>query len=529
MATSRLLRTSAAVLAATALLISGCSSGSSSPGSEASPGHRTEAGVQRPAESASLAPLPASTPASLRPYYDQKLSWRPCSVAGFECATMKAPLDYAKPSADTDLKLAVARKKATGPGSRIGSLQVNPGGPGGSAIDYLQQYAPQPAPVRARYDLVAMDPRGVDHSEPVECLTDKQMDRYTQTDVTPDSPAEVNKLISAYRSFARGCASRAGKLLSHVSTIEAARDMDVLRAVLGDEKLTYVGASYGTFLGATYAGLYPSRVGRMVLDGAMNPALDSRTVNLNQTAGFNTAFSAFAADCIKHKDCPLGTTSVEDAGRQLSALFKKLDAHPAATGEERKLTESLATTGVVAAMYDERAWPVLREYLAQAKAGNGRGLLTLSDSYYERDPNGTYANQMYANPAVNCLDLASAFNGPDQVRAALPSFRKASPVFGENFAWAAMNCAYWPVKPTGTAHRIEAKGAAPILVVGTTRDPATPYTWAKALAAQLSSATLLTYEGDGHTAYGRGSQCIDTAINNYLLKGTVPPKGKRCK
>ncbi|MCX5445957.1 alpha/beta hydrolase [Streptomyces nigrescens] len=529
MATSRLLRASAAVLAATALLISGCSSGSSSPGSEAAPGHRTEAGVQRPAEAASLAPLPASTPASLRPYYDQKLSWRPCSVAGFECATMKAPLDYAKPSADTDLKLAVARKKATGPGSRIGSLQVNPGGPGGSAIDYLQQYAPQPAPVRARYDLVAMDPRGVDHSEPVECLTDKQMDRYTQTDVTPDSPAEVNKLISAYRSFAKGCASRAGKLLSHVSTIEAARDMDVLRAVLGDKKLTYVGASYGTFLGATYAGLYPSRVGRMVLDGAMDPALDSRTVNLNQTAGFNTAFSAFAADCIKHKDCPLGTTSVEDAGRQLSALFKKLDAHPVATGEERKLTESLATTGVVAAMYDERAWPVLREYLAQAKAGNGRGLLTLSDSYYERDPNGTYANQMYANPAVNCLDLASAFNGPDQVRAALPSFRKASPVFGENFAWAALNCAYWPVKPTGTAHRIEAKGAAPILVVGTTRDPATPYTWAKALAAQLSSATLLTYEGDGHTAYGRGSQCIDTAINNYLLKGTVPPKGKRCK
>ncbi|AZS73292.1 proteinase [Streptomyces lydicus] len=528
MATSRLLRTSAAVLAATALLISGCSSGSSSPGSEASPGHRTEAGVQRPAEAASLAPLPASTPASLRPYYDQKLSWRPCSVAGFECATMKAPLDYAKPSADTDLKLAVARKKATGPGSRIGSLQVNPGGPGGSAIDYLQQYAPQPASVRARYDLVAMDPRGVDHSEPVECLTDKQMDRYTQTDATPDSPAEVNALISAYRSFAKGCASRAGKLLSHVSTVEAARDMDVLRAVLGDKKLTYVGASYGTFLGATYAGLYPSRVGRMVLDGAMNPALDSRTVNLNQTAGFNTAFSAFATDCIKHKDCPLGTTSVEDAGRQLSALFKKLDAHPATTGEARKLTESLATTGVVAAMYDERAWPVLREYLAQAKAGDGHGLLTLSDSYYERDPNGTYANQMYANPAVNCLDLASAFTGPAQVRAALPSFRKASPVFGENFAWAAMNCAYWPVKPTGTAHRIEAKGAAPILVVGTTRDPATPYAWAKALAAQLSSATLLTYEGDGHTAYGRGSQCIDTAINNYLLKGTVPPKGKRC-
>ncbi|MFD5395441.1 alpha/beta hydrolase [Streptomyces sp. NPDC127097] len=529
MATSRLLRTSAAALAATALLISGCSSGSSSPDGDASPGRGTAAGAQRPAEAASLTPLPAATPAALRPYYDQKLSWHPCGVAGFECATMKAPRDYSKPSADTDLKLAVARKKSTGPGGKIGSLQVNPGGPGASAIQYLQQYAPQPAAVRARYDMVAMDPRGVARSEPVECLTDKQMDRYTQTDVTPDSPAEVNKLTSAYRSFAKGCAARDGQLLRHVSTIEAARDMDVLRAVLGDKKITYVGASYGTFLGATYAGLYPSRVGRMVLDGAMNPALDSRTVNLNQTAGFDTAFRAFAADCIKHEDCPLGTKSVDDAGRQLSALFKKLDAHPVATGEERKLTESLATTGVIAAMYDQRAWPVLREYLDQAENGNGRGLLTLSDSYYERDPNGTYANQMYANPAVNCLDLAPAFTGPNQVRAALPSFRKASPVFGENFAWAALNCAYWPVKPTGTPQRIEAKGAAPILVVGTTRDPATPYVWAKALAAQLSSATLLTYEGDGHTAYGRGSTCIDKTINNYLLHGSVPPKGKHCK
>ncbi|MEW9520855.1 alpha/beta hydrolase [Streptomyces tubercidicus] len=529
MATSRLFRTSAAALAATALLISGCSSGSSSPDSAASPGGRTEAGAQRPAEAASLAPLPAATPSGLRPYYDQKLSWHPCGVAGFECATMKAPLDYAKPSADTDLKLAVARKKATGPGHRIGSLQVNPGGPGASAIDYLQQYAPQPAAIRARYDMVAMDPRGVARSAPVECLSNKQMDRYTQTDVTPDSPAEVNKLTSAYRSFAKGCASRAGKLLGHVSTIEAARDMDVLRAVLGDKKAYYVGASYGTFLGATYAGLYPSRVGRMVLDGALNPALDSRTVNLNQAAGFDTAFRAFAADCIKHKDCPLGTKSVDDASRQLAALFKRLDAHPVATGEQRKLTESLATTGVFAAMYDQRAWPVLREYIAQAKSGNGRGLLSLSDSYYERDPNGTYANQMYANPAVNCLDLATAFTSPDQVRAALPSFRKASPVFGDNFAWSALNCEYWPVKPTGTAHRIEAKGAAPILVVGTTRDPATPYVWAKALAAQLSSATLLTYESDGHTAYGRGSKCIDNAINTYLLNGTVPPKGKHCK
>lgn len=531
MATSRLLRTSAALLAATALLISGCSSGASSPDDEASPGRTTEAGAaQRSADEPTLAPLPAATPASLRSYYDQKLSWHSCASGGFECATMKAPLDYSHPGG-SDIKLAVARKKAagSGSGSRLGSLLVNPGGPGGAAIEYLERYAPQPAAVRARYDMVAMDPRGVAHSQPVECLSNKQMDRYTQIDQTPDSPAEVNKLTTAYRDFAKGCASRSGKLLSHISTVEAARDMDVLRAVLGDKKLNYVGASYGTFLGATYAGLYPSRVGRMVLDGAMNPELDSRATNVQQTAGFNTAFTAFAEECTKHKDCPLGTKSTEAAAKQLSALFKKLDAHPAATGEDRKLTESLATTGVIAAMYDQRAWPLLREYLAQAKAGNGRGLLAFSDSYYERKPNGSYSNQMYANPAVNCLDLAPAFTGPAQVRAALPSFRKASPVFGDAFAWAALNCSYWPVKPTGTAHRIEAKGAAPILVVGTTRDPATPYSWAQALASQLSSATLLTYDGDGHTAYGRGSKCIDSTIDAYLLHGTVPPKNKHCK
>ncbi|WP_399087674.1 alpha/beta hydrolase [Streptomyces sp. BBFR2] len=531
MATSRPFRISAAFFAATALLISGCSSGPSSSPSAAGQGRAEDAdasGMSSSSPQSTLAPLATAVPADLRPYYDQKLNWHACGVSGFECATMKAPLDYARPGEGGDLELAVARKKATGPGKHIGSLMVNPGGPGGSAIDYLQQYAPEPAAVRARYDMVAMDPRGVARSAPVKCLSDQQMDHYTRTDQTPDDAAEADKLTTAYRNFAKGCEARSGKLLPHVSTVEAARDMDVLRAVLGDRKLYYVGASYGTFLGATYAGLYPSRVGRVVLDGAMDPSLGPRQVNIEQTAGFNTAFTAFAEDCVKRADCPLGTKSAEDAGKRLSALFKKADAHPLDTGGDRTLTESLAMTGVIAAMYDEKAWPVLREYLAQAEKGDGSGLLTLSDSYYERDPNGHYANQMYANPAVNCLDLPPAYTSPAQVRADLPRFRKASPVFGDEFAWASLNCAYWPVKPTGTTERIEAKGAAPIVVVGTTRDPATPYTWAKGLAAQLSSATLLTYEGDGHTAYGRGSTCIDKAVNTYLLDGTPPPKGKRC-
>ncbi|MFE9771453.1 alpha/beta hydrolase [Streptomyces sp. NPDC005931] len=515
-------RTGATLLAAAALLVSGCSTPAST---------TSTAGA---AAEVALAALPRSTPAALAPYYAQKPAWRDCGVPGFQCATLKAPLDYAEPSAG-DVRLAVARKKATGPGKRLGSLLVNPGGPGGSAIGYLQAYAGvgYPAEVRARYDMVAVDPRGVARSEPVECLDGPGMDAYTRTDVTPDDDRETDALVAAYRKFAEGCGADAPKLLRHVSTVEAARDMDIVRAALGDEKLNYVGASYGTFLGATYAGLFPKRSGRLVLDGAMDPSLPARRLNLEQTEGFDTAFTSFAKDCVRRADCPLGGTGTapERVGENLKEFFDRLDARPIPTGDAdgRTLTESLATTGVIAAMYDEGAWPQLRQALTAAMRRNdGAGLLGLSDSYYERDADGGYSNLMFANAAVNCLDLPAAFDTPDEVREELPAFEKASSVFGEGLAWAALNCAYWPVRATGEPQRIEARGAAPIVVVGTTRDPATPYRWAEALAGQLSSARLLTYEGDGHTAYGRGSDCIDSAINAYLVRGTPPMDGKRC-
>ncbi|GGW55454.1 alpha/beta hydrolase [Streptomyces xantholiticus] len=513
MDTRRLFRTFALPLATVGLLVSGCTAAGPSSGESDAPG---AAGRAAPS-------------AALKPYYGQKLDWRECGVPGFECATMKAPLDYADPEGDS-IELAVSRAKATGPGKRLGSLLVNPGGPGGSAVGYLQAYAGigYPAPVRARYDLVAVDPRGVARSEPVECLTGPEMDKYTQVDQTPDGAAEASKLEQAYKDFAAGCEKLSGKILPHVSTEEAARDMDITRAVLGDEKLNYVGASYGTFLGATYAELFPDRAGRLVLDGAMDPALPARELNRDQTAGFETAFKAFAADCVKQADCPLGRTSVADASARLKDFFAKLDASPVPTGEDRRLGESLATTGVIAAMYDDGAWPQLRSALAAAQEGEGAPLLAMADSYYEREADGSYANLMFANAAVNCLDLPAAFDGTDAVRAALPTFEKASPVFGRGFAWASLNCSFWPTRATGKAHAIEAKGAAPIVVVGTTRDPATPYKWAESLADQLSSGRLLTYDGDGHTAYGRGSDCIDTAINTYLLEGEAPQDGKRC-
>ncbi|MER7762589.1 alpha/beta hydrolase [Streptomyces sp. NPDC097619] len=528
MDTRRLLRTTGSLLAAAGLLasVTACTA--------ADTGLRTAAstGAMTAGDPSGAAARSTAVPAALRPYYDQKVAWRACGVPGFECATVKAPLDYAAAEAGNaqDIRLAVARKKATGPGKRLGSLLVNPGGPGGSAIGYLQAYAGigYPAPVRARYDIVAVDPRGVARSEPVECLTGPQMDAYTQVDQTPDDAAERRALVTAYEEFAAGCERRSGRVLPHVSTVEAAKDMDLVRALVGDEKLNYVGASYGTFLGATYAELFPHRAGRLVLDGAMDPSRTAIELNRDQTAGFETAFRSFAKDCAAQTDCPLGTGGPDEATRNLKAFFKELDARPVPTGESRKLGESLATTGVIAAMYDESAWPQLREAITQAQQGDGKGLLALADSYYEREPNGSYANLMFANAAVNCLDLPAAFSGPEAVEAAVPSFEKASPVFGAGFAWASLNCTYWPEKATGSPHRIRAEGAPPLLVVGTTRDPATPYAWAESLADQLDSGVLLTYDGDGHTAYGRGSDCIDTAINTYLLEGEAPRNGKRC-
>ncbi|MBF9070608.1 alpha/beta fold hydrolase [Streptacidiphilus sp. NEAU-YB345] len=522
------------VIGLATLGVAGCSSsGSASPSSTGANGGGTA--VSAPSgDTASnsvtpLEPLPTAVPADLNRYYGQKLSWTSCD-AGFQCTTFKVPLDYSDPSAG-DITLSAVRQQATGQGvPRQGSLLVNPGGPGGSAVDYAE-YAAETFPpvVRAAYDIVGLDPRGVARSSPVTCLSNSQMDAYTAVDTTPTTQAGVDKLVGADKAFAQGCEQRSGKLLGHVSTVDSARDMDVFRALLGDAKLHYLGKSYGTFLGATYAGLFPSKVGTMVLDGAMNPSLNAFQLNSQQAGGFEVAFNAFAADCVKRPGCALGNGSVQQAGQKLTAFFNAAEAKPLPTGQSRQLNSALAMTGVISAMYDQTQWPDLRLALADAIGNNdGKELLALSDQYYERGPDGSYSNLMYANSAVNCLDLPAAATSPAQVQQQLATYTKDSPLFGASLAWGGLSCAYWPVSATGSPHSIAAKGAAPILVVGTTRDPATPYAWAQGLAAQLSTGSLLTYDGDGHTAYARGSSCIDEAVNNYLLRGTVPAKGTVC-
>ncbi|MFF4832167.1 alpha/beta hydrolase [Streptomyces sp. NPDC001315] len=442
---------------------------------------------------------------------------------------MKVPLDYARPDAG-DLLLKAVRKKATGIGARIGSLLVNPGGPGGSAIDSLVATADNfPPSVRASYDLVAVDPRGVRYSTPVDCQIDTPTTPMGSGRRLSAGQAETEATVQAYdayfRQVADACAQHAGRLLPHVGTLDTARDMDVVRALLGDDRLHYVGYSYGTYLGATYAGLFPGRVGRMVLDGAVDPALDGYRQFLETAAGYEVAWKSFAADCDARLDCPLGR-SVEEISRRLDTLRRTLDRTPLRQGKDITVTgDDLLTAVTTALSAGTAAWKELRAALQGVLAGDTTALQRLLGAGEE-----TSASVGEAFYAVGCLSapFAPRFT-PTQVQAAQPQFLRASPEFGESMVKGLMQCAHWPVRPTQPAHPISAPGAAPILVVGTTRDPDTPYPWAQALARQLSSGRLLTYDGDGHAAYlVHGSTCIDTTVDRYLTQGRLPAVGKVC-
>lgn len=494
---------------AAALLLAGCSDGGDGDKAESPP--RTASG------GATSVPMPDA----------DKIDWGRCPEgSNFDCGTLSVPIDYADPDGPK-VDISLLRKKATGD-DRIGSLVVNPGGPGGSGISFARYAASAfPKDVRERYDIVGFDPRGVGRSSPVKCLSDAGMDAYTQIDQTPDTTDEENAAVDGAAGFGKSCQENTDQLLGHVSTAEAARDMDQIREALGDDRLHYLGASYGTFLGATYAELFPDKVGRFVLDGAIDPSQNAATANRVQGGGFETALVAYVDDCVAGGSCFLGTDR-EAALARIRGLLASLDANPIPGDAKRQVNEPIATTGILSPLYSRDQWPELTRALQSAFRGDGGPLLDLSDMYYERGADGRYANLMYANAAVNCLDSPPAATTPDQVKAQVAEFEATSPTFGRALAWAGLTCGTWPLSATGRPHEIKAAGAAPILVVGTTRDPATPYAWSQALASQLESGHLLTYDGDGHTAYLRGSTCIDSAVDSYLLTGSPPPDNKTC-
>lgn len=466
-----------------------------------------------------------SPPDGLSAFYQQKLDWNECGPS--HCTWVKVPVDYTDPSGAT-LQLRVKLTPARDDKPR-GKLFLNPGGPGGSGVEYLPLFVGQASSeVRDSYDFIGFDPRGVGSSTPLECLPDKEFDTYTNLDPDPDDEAEIAAARAATRELGEACAQNGGDLASHVSTLEAAKDIDILRALVGEKKLSYYGASYGTQLGATYAELFPSRVGRMILDGAVDASLDDRASSLGQAEGFERALDAYVAFCTAKRDCPLGTDP-EGAKAKISDFIGALDANPMKSPKGRLLTEGAAFYGLVTPLYSEANWPILTAGLQGAFKGDPTIMLALFDTYFGRQPDGTYKdNSGEVITAVRCLDSTGA-STVEQVKASFPEFEKVSPTFGRVLAWGALGCQDWPLEAEGTQQvEISAKGAAPILVVGTTRDPATPYEWAEALADQLESGVLVTRAGDGHTGYHAGNSCIDDILDAYLLKDTVPENGVKC-
>ena len=484
---------------------------------------------------ASPTPVPIDDPApdvapteppepDLSRFYEQALAWRACGN-GTQCASLTVPLDYDEPEGQS-IDIAVIRRRHAG-SERLGSLVTNPGGPGGSGVQFVAQAASYLGPaLRDAYDVVGFDPRGVGRSEPIDCLSDAELDEFIAVDPTPDDEAERQRSEELLAAFGDGCLERSGDLTGEVGTEEAARDMDVLRAALGDPALSYLGLSYGTFLGATYAGLFPDRVGRMVLDGAIDPSIDNLELNLTQAKGFETATQAYLQGCVDTGDCPLGG-DVATAGQALRELLDSIDRTPLPTASDRELAIGNAVYGVWAALYNEASWPVLNSALEQAQRGDGTTLLAMSDSYVDRRPNGYASNATEALVAINCLDHPGGIP-QGEVPEFVPRFEEVSPTWGEIFAYGLVGCADWPVDSGRQPAPITAEGAAPIMVVGTTRDPATPLKWARALASQLDSGVLVERDGDGHLAYGQGNECIDSTVEAFLVSGEVPDETVRC-
>ncbi|MFG2502473.1 alpha/beta hydrolase [Streptomyces sp. NPDC048441] len=447
----------------------------------------------------------------------------------WQCATMKAPLDWAKPKGDT-LDIALIRAAASGKKDRrIGSLVFNFGGPGGSGVTTLPAFGEDYAKLRTRYDLVSFDPRGVGRSAGVKCGDDEQLDAYFQQDSTPDDDAEQKKLVDNVKTFNSACEKNSGEVLPHVRTTDAARDMDLMRQVLGDDKLHYFGISYGTELGGVYAHLFPKKVGRAVFDGVVDPTETVEQGSLGQAEGFQLALDNFAKDCTsKAEDCPVGDTE-QDVKDRIAGLLKDLDAKPLPAIAPRELTQTAATNGIAQSLYSKDFWPYLTDGLDQAYDGDGKILMALSDSMNGRNEDGTYSNIQAANVSINCADDKPRYT-KEYVEGKLPAFRKASPLFGDYLAWGMVGCTDWAVNGAADHPDVSAPDAPPIVVVGNTGDPATPYEGAKKMAGALGKGVgvELTYKGQGHGAYDSKNTCVRDAVNGYLLDGTVPKEGTVC-
>lgn len=467
---------------------------------------------------------------SLAGYQTQVPNWQDCGD-GFECATVLAPLDWADLSSE-QIELAMIRKPATGAKS-LGSLFVNPGGPGASGIEYARYAGTDGlnAPILKNYDIIGWDPRGVGHSSPIECFTDAELDEQLyglddSLDLERGSPEWLEASTENAREIGDACAEKSGDLVSHVDTESTVQDLDMLRAIVGDKQLNYLGYSYGTYIGARYADRYPENAGRLVLDGAIDPRVTEREMVREQTIGFELALRAYVTNCLTNNDCPL-TGSVDEAMKQISSMLDQVDAKPLRGTDGRYVSSGTLLTAIITPLYNEDNWKYLNMLFESVPMGDADIALALSDSYYSRDSDGTYTdNSTEASWAINCLDYPTDAN-LEAMRSEAAELEKLAPTIGRFQTYGGTFCAEWPGEAIEQRGAVKAAGANPILVIGTTGDPATPYLWAEALAEQLESGVLVTYQGEGHTAYGT-SACASQVIDDFLVDGKVPQSDPQC-
>lgn len=460
-----------------------------------------------PASSAT--PTPRPTPAPAR--------WSDCG-GGFQCASVVVPRDHSGATAGV-VNIALVRRPAPDREKRIGSLLVNPGGPGASGVEFVRaNWDAFPDDLLDRFDLVGFDPRGVNASTGIRCIDN--LDPRAALDPSPDDEAELQRLLDDAQTYAELCGRRNADLLPFLSTDDVVADLDLLRASLGDDQLTYLGFSYGSLIGSLYADRFPDRVRAMALDGALDPAHDLVDVRTDQAAAFEAALGRFLADCAARSTCVFDHGA--DTLLAFDAVMADIDASPlpaSRTRDRRRVGPGLAASAVLAALYSRAAWPALEYALALAELGDGSLLLLLSDPFRGRKPNGSYSNQIDAYTANICLDYPVSTD-PQDFSDLAARLADSAPHFAEQVAYNDLACAWWPVAPTRTPGPVRAAGAPPIIVVGTTGDPATPFAWAQSLARQLASGVLIRHEGEGHTGFA-ASTCVQELLTDYLV--TVDP------
>lgn len=482
-----------------------------------------------PVVSTTSTPTGEEVATELEPFYSQVLQWSKCG-SGMQCATATAPLDWSDPARDS-IDLALVRQVATG-GSTRGSLLINPGGPGGSGYDFVLDsidYATSDR-LQSQFDIVGFDPRGVNRSSAVSCYDDPAaLDSYLY-DLSPYPIASdewLADLAASSKAFGEQCLEFTGDLLGFVDTESAARDMDLLRSILGDAKLNYLGYSYGTLLGATYAELYPQNTGRLVLDGALDPATSDFDLTATQAQGFESAMRAYLKDCLAGDECPFDG-SVNAAMVTVRALLDSLDASPLRNSDGRVLGSGTMFTAIILPLYSQDNWPYLTDLFTSVFDGDAGYAFQLADSYNGRNQDGTYLdNSTEAFISINCLDYV-ADGDVATMRAEAADLKKLAPTFGPQMSYGGTGCPNWPFLSTRERGPIAASGSADIIVIGTTNDPATPYVWAERLADQLENGHLITYDGEGHTAYNKSNACVDDAVDAYFIDGTVPSSDPKC-